>query len=773
MKKTINGQGINFVIFLFLLINCFDNSIKASNQYKSYYRKLETGNYREVHNFLVKRNLKFDNYIDNIKYHLLYAEFYYQINIIEQFKKHTDSANYFLIKSKTKDELIKAEILYNTARYYHFHAKPLDGLNFADEAIRLYNNNKKKFKSYKPYRYYLVKANLLRNYDRTKCQDLYDSAFNLVYQSQYSNSDLMEIHKSLGNFHLDFADNYKTDYKSHHKNAILHFNKALSLNLNQEEENRYVSSQIYALLALVYIKSEEYNKANFCFDSSQEKLNFQDSKSIYGIFKWMTLLNWRELIFTAKKENNVSHYKRQKTNELLLSMLDAWKEWHNLNRITNSGINHHIYSTSPYNILINNLIYKYSKTKSNELFDTILSLINDVKIIKPDYQNIARIINSKAPEVAKKLADNEAFITAFDNSSGISHFLVIHKKEKFIISIESDILHQAINKIFLDNFLMTKDFKTFKKNSYILYLNLWHKIQELLPTSINTIHIIPHREIGLINFDHLVTDTFNNTFKDLPYLIYRYKFNYHYSTKQFLERNKSIEEISALSIYSEYKDSNYYNLPFLVKLAKNNKIFSNTEKISDESNFFKTLQSPNIIQITGHYVQIPRRLSTNAYLALNTANEKPLQIKLSNFENNMYQSELVVLAMCDSYIGHLYSSEHIYSLPYILLKNGAKSCIFTMNKLEDQAGSNILSSLYENLAKGINKLDALHSAKIDNLKESKQDIEYHPMYWSSFQLMGNEKAVKINNQDKSIDAKLLITVITLSIILVLILIKVR
>ena len=77
---------------------------------------------------------------------------------------------------------------------------------------------------------------------------------------------------------------------------------------------------------------------------------------------------------------------------------------------------------------------------------------------------------------------------------------------------------------------------------------------------------------------------------------------------------------------------------------------------------------------------------------------------------------------------------------------GAPALIVSLWQVNDQATSVIMQSLYENLANGMTKDEALRQAKLSYL-ESAQDIAAHPAFWSPFIQIGNSSSITIKRKN--------------------------
>jgi len=108
-------------------------------------------------------------------------------------------------------------------------------------------------------------------------------------------------------------------------------------------------------------------------------------------------------------------------------------------------------------------------------------------------------------------------------------------------------------------------------------------------------------------------------------------------------------------------------------------------------------------------------------------------LQVREIYNLRFNAEMVVLSACQTGRGRLESGEGILGLPRIFFYAGAKSVISTLWPINDKSTSFLMRSLYEHLAKGESKSQAIRSAKINMLKSKYA----HPFYWAAFVLNGD------------------------------------
>jgi CHAT domain-containing protein len=99
------------------------------------------------------------------------------------------------------------------------------------------------------------------------------------------------------------------------------------------------------------------------------------------------------------------------------------------------------------------------------------------------------------------------------------------------------------------------------------------------------------------------------------------------------------------------------------------------------------------------------------------------------------RAELVTLSACDTGTGKLLGQEGIASLERAFLLAGAKSVIASLWPADDTFTIALMKRMYQHLADGADKGSALRQAKLDLLKEFRDQAL--PVYWAGFTLVGD------------------------------------
>jgi CHAT domain-containing protein len=100
--------------------------------------------------------------------------------------------------------------------------------------------------------------------------------------------------------------------------------------------------------------------------------------------------------------------------------------------------------------------------------------------------------------------------------------------------------------------------------------------------------------------------------------------------------------------------------------------------------------------------------------------------------------ELVVLSACQTGLGEVRSGEGVYGLRRAFLYAGARSLVTSLFEVPDRETRTLMARFYGGLAAGRGRLEALHGAQRELLRQRRQDRgAAHPFFWASFVLVGD------------------------------------
>lgn len=141
-----------------------------------------------------------------------------------------------------------------------------------------------------------------------------------------------------------------------------------------------------------------------------------------------------------------------------------------------------------------------------------------------------------------------------------------------------------------------------------------------------------------------------------------------------------------------------------------------------------------VVHIASHFIFSPGTES-DSYLLLGNGQKMSLaDIKKANLRFD--HADLLTLSACDTARGGGVDANgrEIEGFGVLVQKQGAKSVLATLWRVDDKATSTLMSEAYLQKSKGTSKIEAIRSAQLNLLHTNKYK---HPFFWAPFVLMGN------------------------------------
>ncbi len=137
------------------------------------------------------------------------------------------------------------------------------------------------------------------------------------------------------------------------------------------------------------------------------------------------------------------------------------------------------------------------------------------------------------------------------------------------------------------------------------------------------------------------------------------------------------------------------------------------------------------IHIAGHgHFDAERPLASSLRLAPDGGDDGRLTV--SDLYSMRIGAELVTLSACETGLGRIASGDDVVGLTRGFLYAGTHSIIASLWQVEDRVTGELMIALYQSMAKGLSKRDALRAAQLAQLGK-----EPHPFFWAAFQLTGS------------------------------------
>ncbi|WP_167618462.1 CHAT domain-containing protein [Maribellus sediminis] len=395
----------------------------------------------------------------------------------------------------------------------------------------------------------------------------------------------------------------------------------------------------------------------------------------------------------------------------------------------------------------------------------------------PDYYDLKYSKSMLSIEDAQNMMDKkdailEYVLTENDSISELFTFLITKDNKKFLRqAIDKE---TAVSMEYMYNFMTTPDYLFTQNDDIKQFCVSAHNMYKLLvqPISEDLINknltIIPDGKLNYIAFDGLIktmpdTSAFID-FSRLDYLVRHFNVNYANSMNILMKhrakkRNLKNQILAFAPVYNNEKvvlsNANYTLLP-LPGVQSEVDAISNTVKTdifrgtdATEEEFRALCQNYEILHLAMH-AYINDSLPAFSRLAFSPVqNENDLQkdgwLNTADIYNlNLRNARLTVLSACNTGVGKMQKGEGLMSLARGFLYAGCPSIIMSLWEVEDNAGTQIMTSFYKYLKNGKTKDEALRLAKIDYLDKSNSRLA-HPHYWMSFKAIGDPSPIYTSN----------------------------
>ena len=377
---------------------------------------------------------------------------------------------------------------------------------------------------------------------------------------------------------------------------------------------------------------------------------------------------------------------------------------------------------------------------------------------KKNFSDIANIMNHiSSKDALVSYVHNDSLIYIFTITKDNFNFYC--KRPEGFLESELEVFMGILTHGNIDR-RVQDDFNDFKRSSRYFYNLL---IEPLVPEiKDKRLIIIPDGLLTYIPFELLLssdTNSGNNNYKNLPYLLRGYAISYSYSATLWQESNRraSVASNKTLSMAPGYNYSEaplpetivnrqYYRERLTPLAGAREEAVRVAELMDGKLLLDENATEYNFKNLAGDYHIL--------HLAMHTLidDENPMFSKLVFSETdceiedgflNTYEiynlglnASLAVLSSCRSGYGVLHRGEGVMSLARGFLYAGVPSIIMTGWEIEDKSGAEIMISFYSYLLKGYRKDEALRQARLDFL-DGADMLRAHPYFWGAYVCIGN------------------------------------
>ena len=417
-------------------------------------------------------------------------------------------------------------------------------------------------------------------------------------------------------------------------------------------------------------------------------------------------------------------------------------------------------------------VYEDNLFKAEQSLD---SLIRAIEKNYPAYYDLKYNLSTVSPpQIQSKLLPEQALVEFVVVDCAAYLFLIT--KNNFLVRVLPDfdpdlvpLFREAIlNMASLDS--MDNADKVYRKYGFELYKQLLAPVEKNLK-EIEHILIIPDGILGYVPFDALLTESMHpdtiKSYKNYPYLLKRFNISYAYSADSWiyqLDHPVSKASSNLLAIGPHFPTTSVaqyergalsplrFNIPEAKEISQSLNGIALIGRDATRENFFQEIGDHKIIHFSTHgivndvYPELSALLFWGPNDSLTLTGEVLDSVSgfsLSEIYGYAFNAELVVLSACETGLGKLYRGEGIASLSRAFSFAGVPSQVATLWKVNDKSTKDVMVRFYDYLKQGWEKDAALREAKLDYMKNNKENLA--PYFWAGAIPIGNMRAVSLDN----------------------------
>ncbi|OJJ22894.1 hypothetical protein BKI52_00655 [marine bacterium AO1-C] len=404
----------------------------------------------------------------------------------------------------------------------------------------------------------------------------------------------------------------------------------------------------------------------------------------------------------------------------------------------------------------------------NKLFDLNREREQMTQMLEKRYPRYYQLkYNTKLADIAtiKQHLPAQALLVEYFTTNKKSFAFVVSKTQCKMVALPGGKNVKKIIRKYGRNIKTRKPVAYFAPSAYAAYQQLIQPIETYLKDKEELIVVADNALLG-IPFEALISQKAPATvgsFAELPFLIKKYSFSYHYSANlmvqpmlrsaqpkqnSFLGFAPVFTKSAASSTRDDSVDPKPKSLPYtekeidkIIAVFKQNgqtNIKAVLHQNATEEAFKKVGQQFRFVHLATHSITNSKRPEL-AYIQF-----EPTPEHKDNFnEGRLYANEiyalhlnadLVVLSSCESGSGKIERGEGMMGLNRGFLYAGARNVIYSLWKVNDRPTSAFMIRFYQNLIKQKYSFHkALQQTKLQYLQENPQN---RPHDWAGFLIIG-------------------------------------
>ncbi len=287
----------------------------------------------------------------------------------------------------------------------------------------------------------------------------------------------------------------------------------------------------------------------------------------------------------------------------------------------------------------------------------------------------------------------------------------------------------------------------YQKEAYLLYQDLLAPVLSPMMV-VDRLTIISSGILDLVPFEALLTRPLNGSLplSEYPYLLQSYNISYSYSAALQWRLSKLARSTTSKAGFAPSfgQQSGWPQLSCSASLLQNTigqsggRILAGHE--ASIAQFQQLAPQFGLLHLATHAQANPDE-GDFSYIVFSDGRSGHDSLFAKDLYLYDLEAELVILSACETALGTLYNSEGVISLARAFHYAGARSVLTTLWRINEGANCHLLEQFYAALDEGMDKKEALRSAKLAYL-ETADARAAHPVYWAGFQLLGNPRPMK-------------------------------
>jgi CHAT domain-containing protein/tetratricopeptide (TPR) repeat protein len=368
------------------------------------------------------------------------------------------------------------------------------------------------------------------------------------------------------------------------------------------------------------------------------------------------------------------------------------------------------------------------------------------------------------------VGDSNIYVFAIQKEDFVIHTI---KKEASFNKM-TNALYRSLKNIEKINTEYKALLERFSSNSYQIYQQF---LAPVLVPNIKQLIIVPSGQFANLPFEVFLQSLSNkqktSDFTSLDYLIKDYIINYQYSTSLMLYFHPQLSnngKVLAMAASYDLSDEEIKNISLKDTRAGNLRSSLNpipgtkkevetlqksfhgkflVDKEANETAFKSLAQSHDfsIIHMAMHGIVNKRNPEYSCMALTKEPKDSLVDDLLYAYEINLLdlQANLVVLSACETGYGKYERGEGVMSIGRGFMYAGVPSLVMTLWPLSDGSGPFLIEKLYQGLADGLHKDQALRQAKLAWLQSTGKKTA-HPFFWASFITLGDNSPIYVAEQ---------------------------